>query len=184
MSSELRRHCTLISLLKSYFWDWSPQLPVQLSTEFTRTETLNSEPILFFDGTCHKAKSQTNHHPSIDHHIHRGQPLPPSILLISTCDLTPSLHSVCYYPWYFWKINHKWINRQISCIKKLCQKQYLRSSSTNSTPGAPKKIGSKMLHPQKHKNLMEVNGVSSLFLDDLKSKRKHHRINLLLLRFW
>ena len=47
----------------------------------------------FFNGTCHKTQSQTNHHPSIDRHSRRGQPLPPSICLLITCELTPSLHS-------------------------------------------------------------------------------------------
>ena len=40
-----------------------PQLPVQPSTEFTRNDTLHSDPMLFFDRTCHKTHSQTNRHP-------------------------------------------------------------------------------------------------------------------------
>ena len=68
-----------------------PQLPVHPSTECTGTDTLYSDPIWFFDGNCHKTQSQTNRHPSIDCHIRRGQPLSPSIRLLSTCDITLSL---------------------------------------------------------------------------------------------
>ena len=68
-----------------------PQRPVQPSTECTCTETLHYDPILFFDRICYKTQSQTNRHTSIDHHICRGQQLPPSICLLSTCALNPSL---------------------------------------------------------------------------------------------
>ena len=68
-----------------------PQLPVQPSTEYTSTVTLNYDPIRFFDGTCLKTKSKTNRYPSINRHRRRGKPLPPSICILSTCDLTPSL---------------------------------------------------------------------------------------------
>ena len=68
-----------------------PQLTVHPSTESMHTDTLNSDPNLVFDGTCHKTKSQTNRHPSINRHICRVKPLPPSILLLSTCSLTPSI---------------------------------------------------------------------------------------------
>ena len=57
MISELRRHCTPISFLKSCFCDWFPQFSIQHSTECTRTDTLNYDSILFFDRTCHKAQS-------------------------------------------------------------------------------------------------------------------------------
>ena len=54
----MRYHCTPISLLKKgCFHDVFPQLPMQPSTECMQTDTLHSDPILFFDGTCHK-----NHH--------------------------------------------------------------------------------------------------------------------------
>ena len=93
-SSELRHHCSHISLLlKSCFCDWFPQIPVQLSNEYTRTGTLNYNPNLFLDGTCHKTQSQINRPPSIEHHTQLGKPLPPSIHLLSTCALTSSLHS-------------------------------------------------------------------------------------------
>ena len=67
-----------------------PQLPVQLSTQCTRTDTLHSDPIWFFEGTCHETQSQTNRHPSINPRIRRGQPLSVYIHLFSTCSLTPS----------------------------------------------------------------------------------------------
>ena len=67
-----------------------PQLPVQPSIECLRTDTLSSNPNLVFDGTCHKTQSQTNRHPSIDRHSRRGNPLPLSIRLVSTCALTLS----------------------------------------------------------------------------------------------
>ena len=70
-----------------------PQLPVQRSTECTRAYTLNYDPFFIFDGTCHKIKSQTNRHPSINYHSRRRKPLPPTIILLSTCLLTPSVHS-------------------------------------------------------------------------------------------
>ena len=77
MSSELWCNFTPISLLfKSYFCDWFPQLPVQPRTECTRTDTLNSDPIIFFYETCHSTQPWTDHHSFIDHHSHRGQPLP------------------------------------------------------------------------------------------------------------
>ena len=66
-----------------------PQLPVQPSTECTRTDTLHYDPIYFFDGTCHKTQSQTNCPPSIEHHRRHVQPLPPSIRLLSTCAPPP-----------------------------------------------------------------------------------------------
>ena len=69
--------------------DWFPHLPVQPSTECTRTDTLNYDPILFFDGMCHKTQPQTNHHPSIGRHSRHVQPLTPTIRLLSTCALTP-----------------------------------------------------------------------------------------------
>ena len=37
-----------------------PQLPVHTSTKCTRNDTLNSEPFLIFDSTCHKLQSKTN----------------------------------------------------------------------------------------------------------------------------
>ena len=73
------------------FRDVFPQFPVHPSTEFTRTDTLHSDPIYFFDGICHKTQSQTNRHPSIDRHIRYGQPLPPFILTFSSCAFTPSI---------------------------------------------------------------------------------------------
>ena len=56
-----------------------PLIPVNPSTECTRTDTLNSDPFLIFDGTCHKTQSQTNRHPSINHKIRCVQSLPSSI---------------------------------------------------------------------------------------------------------
>ena len=35
-----------------------PQLPVQTSNECMRTDTLNSDPFLIFDGTCHEIKNK------------------------------------------------------------------------------------------------------------------------------
>ena len=67
-----------------------PQLPVQTSNEFMHTDTRFSDPIWFFDGKFHKTKSQNNRHPYINRHSYRGQPLPPFIILLSACDLTPS----------------------------------------------------------------------------------------------
>ena len=67
-----------------------PQLSVQPSTECTRTDTLHSDPIWFFDGTCHKTPSQTNRHPSINRHILHVQTLPPYIRLLGICALTPT----------------------------------------------------------------------------------------------
>ena len=67
-----------------------PQLHVQPSTECTRTDTLHSDPFLFFDRICHKTQSQTNLHPSIDRHSRHRKPPPPSICLLGTCALTPS----------------------------------------------------------------------------------------------
>ena len=68
-----------------------PQIPVQPSIECTRTDTLHYDPIRSFGGTCHKTQSQTNRHPSIDPNIRHGRPFPPSISLIITCALNPSL---------------------------------------------------------------------------------------------
>ena len=61
MLSELRHHCNhYLICSKSYLRDVFPQLPVQPSTKCTRTDTLNSDPFLIFDGTCHKK----NHKPT------------------------------------------------------------------------------------------------------------------------
>ena len=76
-----------------------PQLPAQPSTECTFTDTLNSDPFLIFDGTCHKTQSQTNCHIPINFHSRRGQQLPPSILILSTCALTPSVNSFPVIDW-------------------------------------------------------------------------------------
>ena len=69
---------TFISFL-SYLRGVFPQLPVHPSTECTRTDTLHSDPFLFFDRTCHKTQSQTNRHPSIKWHSYHRQPLASSI---------------------------------------------------------------------------------------------------------
>ena len=53
---ELRRHWNHFSLKKSCLRDVFPQLPVQPSTECTYTDTLDYDPNLFFDGTCHKTQ--------------------------------------------------------------------------------------------------------------------------------
>ena len=82
MSSELRCHCNHYFIFKSCLHDVFPQLPVQPSTECTRTDTLNSNPFLIFHGTCHKTQSQTNGHLSINCNIRRRKPLPTSILLL------------------------------------------------------------------------------------------------------
>ena len=47
-----------------------------------RTDTLHSDPILFFDGIRHKTQSQTNRHPSINRHICRVQSTPLSVLTV------------------------------------------------------------------------------------------------------
>ena len=39
-----------------------------------RTDNLNSDPILFFDRTCHKAQSHATRHQAIDIHICLVQP--------------------------------------------------------------------------------------------------------------
>ena len=67
------------------------QLPVQPSTEYTCTDTLNYDPNFYFDGACHKTQSQTSCYPSINLHICHGQPLRPSIILLSTCSLVTSV---------------------------------------------------------------------------------------------
>ena len=79
MSSELRRHCNHYFIFLSCLRDVFPQLPVQPSNEFMRTDTLNSDPFLIFDVTGHKIKSQTNHHTSINVHSRYRQPIPSSI---------------------------------------------------------------------------------------------------------
>ena len=53
ISSELRRHCKHYFIFLSCLRNVFPQLPVQPSTECTHTDTLHSDPFLFFDGTCH-----------------------------------------------------------------------------------------------------------------------------------
>ena len=78
-------------IFKSCFCYWFPQIPVHISNEYTRTDTLNSDPILFFDETCHKTQSQTNRQTSINRNIRHGQPLSPYIRLLSTCALTLSI---------------------------------------------------------------------------------------------
>ena len=85
-----------------------PKLPVQLSTECTHNDTLNSDPFFIFDGTCHKIQSQTNRHPSINCLIRCRKPLPPSILLISTCSLTPSYSSYPVINWQCDKHRREW----------------------------------------------------------------------------
>ena len=70
-----------------------PQFPVQPSTECTRTDTLNYDLFFIFDRTGHKTQPQTNIQPSTKCHIRRGKTLPPSILLLRTCALIPSVHS-------------------------------------------------------------------------------------------
>ena len=78
-------------VFKRCFHDVFPQLSVHPSTYCTRTYTLFSDPIRFFYRMHPKKQWQTNRHPSIDRHSRRGQPLPPSMCLISTCALIPSL---------------------------------------------------------------------------------------------
>ena len=95
LSSELQHHCTHISLLlkSCFFVTVSHRFPYSLVLNICRTGTLNYNPILFLDGMCHTIQSQTKRPPSINHHIRLGKPLTPSIHLLSTCALTPSLHS-------------------------------------------------------------------------------------------
>ena len=81
MSSELQILCT----------DVFPQIPIQLSADCTLTDTLHYEPIWFFDRTFHKTKSQNNRQPYIDCHSRHIQPIPPSVILLSTFALTPSV---------------------------------------------------------------------------------------------
>ena len=64
-----------------------PYLPVQPINECTRTDTLNYDPGLFFDGRCYKTPPRTKLQPSIDRHSLRVKPLPPYINLLSTCAL-------------------------------------------------------------------------------------------------
>ena len=45
---------------------------------------------IFFTEHAIKNNSQNNRYPSIGCHSYRGQPLPPSVILLSTCALTPS----------------------------------------------------------------------------------------------
>ena len=60
MSSEFRRHCNhYFIFFLSFLRDVFPQLPVQPSTECTRTDTLQYDPFFFY-GTCLKTQSQTN----------------------------------------------------------------------------------------------------------------------------
>ena len=78
MSSELRRHCTHISLYKeSCFHDVFPQIPVQPSTE-----CMHTDHIWFFDRKFQKTQSQTKFHPSIDRHSRRRQTLPLSVFTV------------------------------------------------------------------------------------------------------
>ena len=88
MSSELRRHFAHTSFFKSFFHDVFPYIPVQSITECTRTDTLHSDPIWFFDGRCHKTQSKINGHPSIDRNSRRGHPLVNKIQYINVyCQL-------------------------------------------------------------------------------------------------
>ena len=73
-----------------------PHFPVQHITECTHTNTLHYDPICFFDGTCHKTQSQTNRHPSIDRHSRCRKTPPPSIRLIITCALPPSIREAVW----------------------------------------------------------------------------------------
>ena len=93
MSSKLRRHCNHFSFFNFFLRDVFPQLPVQPSTEYTCTDTLNSEPFLIFDGTCHK-HNKKNRHPSINCHCYRGKSFCPSVILLRNSPLTPSVHSL------------------------------------------------------------------------------------------
>ena len=93
MSEELRRHCNNFCIFFQLFLcAVFLQVPVQPSTECTRTGTLNFDPFFIFDSIYHKTQSQTNCHPYVKCHICLRQPLPPSIILLSTCALTPSVH--------------------------------------------------------------------------------------------
>ena len=70
-SSELRRHCNHYFIFKSYLRDVFPQLPVHPSTEYTRTDTLHSDPICFF----------TEH---VINHNHKPTATPPSTVIAAT----------------------------------------------------------------------------------------------------
>ena len=61
------------------------QLPVEPISECTRTDTLNYEPNLFFDG-----QSQTNRHSSIDRHSRRGKPFPPPFNFLALVPSPPT----------------------------------------------------------------------------------------------
>ena len=64
----------------------SPRVPYSLVLD-VRAQTPIIPTCSF---TYHKTRSQTNRHPSVNCHSRRGQPLPPSILLLITFALTPS----------------------------------------------------------------------------------------------
>ena len=65
----------------------------------------------------------------------------------------------------------------MSCMKKLRQKSYLCSSSTNSTTGASKNMGPKMLHALRHTNLEEVNVDSSFLFGLCSIKTKAYQVS-------
>ena len=100
ISSVFQHHCThILLILKRFFCDWFAQLPLQPRTEYTRNETPKYDPILFLDETCHKTQSHTNRPPSIYHHSRLEKPIPPSVKLLRTCAIIPSLHYFSVIDW-------------------------------------------------------------------------------------
>ena len=90
---------------------------------------------------------------------------------IPAASCTPQYWMYAHWNPEFWPYLNSWLKVPLKnhkptatppnlCIKKFRQKYYLHCSSTNSTASTPKRKGSKMLYPQKHKNLTEVHGES------------------------
>ena len=75
---------------------------------FICTNTLNSDPILFFYGTCHKTQSQTNRHPSIDRHSLHVQPEPYFILNVKEGEKVYEYMTVWFLA--FWP--DQWIHKE------------------------------------------------------------------------
>ena len=91
MSSEVQLHCNhflYLSCLRDVF----PQLPVQPSTECTRTDTPHSNPIQFLTERVIKYNHKPTAAPSIDRCSCRGRTTPFSPFdSLALVPLTPSL---------------------------------------------------------------------------------------------
>ena len=115
----------------------------------------------------------------MDCHIRHGKTLPPSIPLISTFALTPFpreavgqlpllLGGEC--PLIILVSRCQCLRQYNVCVGLALHPNWeadvgggVKAHGTTPTPGVPKNMGSKLLHPQKHKNMTEVNGESSFF---------------------